>query len=501
MTAIADYAPPVDTYAETRPMPTIYLMREPITLIRGHVIMLCGMGGVGKGMVVVDAAARTSRGETASGEPGTTIMVTPEDDVQETVAWRLRAADADLRRIIDMTTLDGGAPFRLDATKAGTGSVGQLRAMVDRLQKHDEELRRKGITDPARMSNPLLVVIEPLLATVTAGSIGSDTGARAVIAPLQKLARETGVCVLVSHHMTKGGRDVAGSRAIVNAPRVVYEIVKDPHHDQVAIVTLKKTNIMGTTGGSRYMIAGEGTDAHVVWARPAPGIECTDDEIPGVPDWRARALRGPLTAIDGAQLRPVGAFERMRQGDMVAHLQAMHGGAPDFLQASTLIALHNVRHDADALIPHRHGAARKLLAITAGQTPAGEDDTTREPRHPAAQTEAPPVPGNGAGDRTTAGPRAARASSARGAQPPPPPAKRHVRPVWQDGELVLPGGPTAAEVAAGILDDDVSLPEYLDRLQDAVRREDQVTIDDLRAASRCPHRRSSLCRKCRRRRA
>lgn len=375
MTDTTEYAPPLDTYAGVRPERTIYLFSDhTITLPRGHVVLLCGMGGVGKGMVAVDFAARVSRGETASGEPGTTIMVTPEDDAQETVAWRLRAARADTRRVVDLTTLDGGAPFRLDATRAGTGSVGQLRATIDRLAEFDDRQRLSGITDPARLANPVLVVIEPLLACVTAGSIHTDTGARHVLAPLQQLARETGVTVLITHHMTKGGGDVAGSRAIVNAPRLVYEIVRDPDHDQVALITLRKTNIMGTKGGSRYMIAGDGTDARVVWARPQAELEDDpEQDRPGLLPWRARALKGPLAAIDGAQLEPVRPFDRMRQGDMVAHMRAMHNGTtPDFLERSTLIALHNVRHDADALVPHRHGKIRAMLAITAG----GETDDT-----------------------------------------------------------------------------------------------------------------------------
>ncbi len=427
------YQPPVRTYAGIRPVHSIYLINDhTITLPRGQVVILYGPGGIGKGRIVCNFAGRNSRGENASGEPGTTIMITPEDDSAETVAWRLRAERADLDRVIDMTTLDGGAPFRLDAKGGSRASsemalaraASELRDKIDQLAAHDDEQRRLGVTDPALLANPTLVIIEPLLAVVGAAAINSDSGARHVLAPLQKIAEETGVTVLITHHSTKGGGDVAGSRAIINAPRVVYEMSRDPDHAQVAMITLRKGNSLAMDGGSRFMIDGAGTDARVMWAKPR--AEILADQATAIPAWRMRALAGPLTAIDGAQTEPVPDFARMSDADRLDHLEQMHGmrvGAlrrqPGYLR-ETLVQIHGLRPD-DAMVPHRHAAAgRVMLALPAG-APAGEDDTTREPRKPAVAEEAPPVPDDGAGEGSAPAPSADGGTAPRGTQQPPPP--------------------------------------------------------------------------------
>lgn len=402
------YRSPVRTYAGIRPVHSIYLINDhTITLPRGHVVILYGPAGIGKGRIAANFAARNSRGENAAGEPGTTIMITPEDGPAETVAWRLRAEQADLDRVIDMTTLDGGAPFRLDAKGGSKASsemalaraAAELRSKIDELADHDDEQRRLGVTGPALLANPTLVIIEPLLAVVGAGAINTDSGARRVLAPLQKIAEETGVTVLITTHTTKGGSDVAGSRAIINAPRVVYEMSRDPDHAQVAMITLRKGNSLAMDGGSRFMIAGDGTDARVVWARPR--AEILADADAAIPDWRARALHGPLTAIDGAHTAPVPDFTAMADADRLDHLEQMHGmrvsalrRQPGYLR-ETLAQLHQLRPD-DALVPHRHSAGRVMLALPAApEAPAGENYTTREPRQPAVAEEAPPVPDDG----------------------------------------------------------------------------------------------------------
>lgn len=368
--SFADILP---TYASEPLVPTIHLFRDhTITLPRGHVVVLFGPGGVGKGMLSVDFAARNSRGENAAGEPGTTFMVTPEDDINETVAWRLRAAGADTRRVIDKTTLSGGAPFRLGAAGgAGSGmakalttamTVGELRGDILALQEYDDKLREAGETDPALYANPTLVIIEPLLACTDGGSLATDAGARSVLAPLQELAADTGVCVLITHHSTKGGGDIAGSRAMLNAPRIVYEIARKKG-EPFAQITLNKANIMGLSGSSRYAIVGEGTDAHVAWADKDGNIIGRVPQIDGLPAWRARALAGPLTAIQGAELRPVAAFEEMSDAERLLHLGDMHGmpayraqalaSTPGYLR-EMLVNLHRIRHDQMAVVPHRH---------------------------------------------------------------------------------------------------------------------------------------------------
>lgn len=357
------------TYASEPLVPTVYLMREPVPLVRGHVIVAYGPGGIGKGMVAMSLAALNSLGVNAAGQPGTTVMITPEDDINETVAWRVRASGADPRRIVNLTTFDDGERFRLgvsgktqaqrrEAELAGLLSMQRLEEVITDLQAHDEELERAGVTDPALYANPTLVVIEPLLACVSGNLLATDDGARSVIEPLQKLAARTGVCVLITHHSTKGNADIAGSRAMLNAPRYVYEFAPPKAGSRACTVSLRKGNKLPAFTAA-YAIVGEPPDGQVVWGTPG-GVLGTPEQVEG---WRARALRGPLAAIEGAYLDPVPAFADLDDAEKMAHLSAMHGGPPlrapvPALPGHTRQLLADM-HDRDELpvVPHRHDAA------------------------------------------------------------------------------------------------------------------------------------------------
>jgi len=72
---------------------------------------------LGKGQLMCDLAARVANSHSESvssdsGETGSVIMITLEDDLSETVAYRLRAAGANLARVHDMTLLGSRVTVR-----------------------------------------------------------------------------------------------------------------------------------------------------------------------------------------------------------------------------------------------------------------------------------------------------------------------------------------------------------------------------------------------------
>src|SRR5688572_19661070 len=84
----------------------------------GKPTLLVGDPGLGKSLVSNDVAARVSRGlawpcESASCEPGGVLMLSAEDDPDDTIVPRLMAAGADLERI---TFLDGVREYRDEGT-------------------------------------------------------------------------------------------------------------------------------------------------------------------------------------------------------------------------------------------------------------------------------------------------------------------------------------------------------------------------------------------------
>ena len=89
------------SYAEIPELPTLWLWDQRIP--RGDVTLLFGEGAVGKGRMLCDLIARVTTGApmplcAEGSDPGSVIVIQPEDDPNEQVAARLRASGADLGR-------------------------------------------------------------------------------------------------------------------------------------------------------------------------------------------------------------------------------------------------------------------------------------------------------------------------------------------------------------------------------------------------------------------
>lgn len=245
-------------------MPVTYAdeEREPLEtewtwegrLPRGAVVLVAGWRQSAKGLLACHIAAAVTKGRPLPGEesgrePGDVVMVMAEDDPNEDMAWRLRAADADLSRVHDFTELDDGSPFELSASATVPGNTPDLLAFI-------RQLREQG-------RNPRLVILDPLNALVMYGSIKTDQGARRVIGRLRQVAKRTGVTILVVHHFVKSG-SIGGSQGIVDAPRWVYEIQPDPASPEYKIFHLYKCNV-AVGEDLRYRIISDGHNSRIEW--------------------------------------------------------------------------------------------------------------------------------------------------------------------------------------------------------------------------------------------
>ncbi len=210
------------TFAEVEDLPIVYLdlpgvMHNKIT--RGDVTMIVGPGGASKGQIGIWIAAALSHQGMKS------ILVTPEDDIETTVGPRLTAADAEKHLIENMTTLESGAPFLLHADGKTPGCIGTLRQKVD-----------EGYT---------CIIIDPILSCLGNGSISSNKGARALLAPLMAMAKETGVAIVLTHHTVLGpdGKPkAAGSKGLTDTLRLVYMAKGDDYNPAIRVLSTLKTN-------------------------------------------------------------------------------------------------------------------------------------------------------------------------------------------------------------------------------------------------------------------
>jgi AAA domain len=223
----------------------------PGWIARRHVNLVTAPGGTSKGLFVVDIAARVTTGRPWPGEndgtplrePQAVVIIAPEDDPNESLAPRLAAAGADSSLVYNLTELSDGSPFILP------DSIPELRAAL-------AEIRQTG-------TEVGLVILDPLSALVER-SIASNIGARRVLAPLEKLARDEDIAVILTHHTVKSG-STAASKGITDAVRIALRITRPDKTSDARVLSYEKTNIASGTSTLRYVVVEDGLDTRIAY--------------------------------------------------------------------------------------------------------------------------------------------------------------------------------------------------------------------------------------------
>jgi AAA domain len=309
----AAFAAPAETRGLRPPIATPYEEIDaldpewlwPGRIARGEVTILAGQGGIGKGYLGADLVSKVSRGDpmpgtTKRGRPAHVIMITPEDSAQTSFAPRLTAADADLRLVHDLTE-----------TSAGTFQVPDdlptLRAAIDEI------------------GDVAMVWMDPLSAV---SSVSLSTASRVrqqIMNPLQRLARDTGIALVVVHHVVKSGA-IAGSTTIVDAARSVLKVTRDEMDERIRVIELEKSNIAsGDTEAILYTVQGEWPNVTVTYTSSAPGAPAPIDD-------------GTLTPLDaGGRLeRIMGDYELRTAQQAARDAKCSYGMARQLLNRMVL---------------------------------------------------------------------------------------------------------------------------------------------------------------------
>lgn len=221
----------------------------PSRIARGKVSMLAGNPGLGKSQVTANMAATVSVGgswplDGASCELGNVVILSAEDDPEDTIRPRLEAAGADLSRV-----------FILEAVvEPLTGGAKELR----RAFNLKTDLDRLGVmlTD---IGGAALIVIDPVTAYLGATDSHKNAEIRALLAPLSDMAGKHGAAVVCVSHFNKasGGEalmKVTGSLAFVAAARAAFVIVKDPEDEHRRLFLPMKNNLGNDHSGLAFTV-------------------------------------------------------------------------------------------------------------------------------------------------------------------------------------------------------------------------------------------------------
>ena len=244
------------TFADVTPLPVDWLLPGMIPL--AETTLLVAKGGSSKTFLAVDLAARVTTGAlmpdgSAGGPAGDVIFVSAEDDPSTSLIWRLGAAEADLGRVVNLCDV-GGVPFSMPT--------------------HLPALRRAIAT----ADNCRLVVLDPLAGLSDVSLAAVATVRKQIMRPLQCVARDFGVAVLLVHHTTKDGKTVAGSAGVVDTARSALMVTPDADNPAVKVVQVVKTNIGApSTAALRYRLEGVWPATRVVWC----GTDAADETDTG----------------------------------------------------------------------------------------------------------------------------------------------------------------------------------------------------------------------------
>lgn len=237
---------------------------------QGKITTLAGYGELGKTFIgCCDIPARLSRGRgwpdsrNTSNPASDTIIVSLEDDPEDTLGPRLDANDADCNRI---HFLDGVADRQADGIRPFT---------LDDVRHLETTLRRNP--------NVKLVVLDPLGGFMPKHSDShKDADTRRALGPLRQLAADFQVAVLGIAHLGKNiqpgtvaAHRVLGSVGLVNASRSVWLVFADPADSRRRLLLPAKCNLSPTPpSGLAFRIVPPG---QVQWE--AETIDQTADEF------------------------------------------------------------------------------------------------------------------------------------------------------------------------------------------------------------------------------
>lgn len=231
----------------------------------GKMTLVAGDPGLNKSLLSLDLSAAVT---TAARHPwegvmsGEVLLLSAEDDIEDTVVPRLIAAGADLRKI-----------RLLKATKCFDPKSKKVTEREFCLSPEDVVAMGRAL---ASLNDTVrLVVVDPVSAFL--GSVDSHVNAqvRAALTPLKSLAAKHRAAVLLISHLNKAGATgsssalyrVSGSLAFTAAPRATFAVAQDEDDENRRLFLPLKLNLAKKGDGLAYTVHTVDDQPVLVWER------------------------------------------------------------------------------------------------------------------------------------------------------------------------------------------------------------------------------------------
>jgi hypothetical protein len=234
----------------------------------GKLALVDGDPGLGKSTMLLDIAARVSRGDAmpdgSHGDvvgAGGVVILQAEDGLADTIVPRLLAAGADLDRI---------EAFTFMAEPAETDHEGRTRKPAHDRLPHLADVQ--GLADVIARIEARLVIVDPLVAFLPPRiDSNKDSEVRQGLSGVVGLAGVSGCCVVGVRHLNKASALSAlyrggGSIGIIGAARSGLLVASDPDSPARRVLAPLKSNLAPIAPSLAWHLeASAGGVAHVVW--------------------------------------------------------------------------------------------------------------------------------------------------------------------------------------------------------------------------------------------
>lgn len=215
----------------------------------GKLTLFAGDPGLGKSLVTLDMAARVTCGSewpdgvASSGQPGSVIVLSAEDDAADTIRPRLEAAGADLSKVHILQAVRHAKPN-------GGISLEHFSLETDLVALQDAV---------AALGDVSFIVLDPVSAYLGDTDSHVNARVRGLLAPLAGLACGLGVAVVAVDHLSKSNRPALyrpnGSIAFVAAARAVWLFARNPDDPAQRLMLPGKQNLGPDQAGLSYTVA------------------------------------------------------------------------------------------------------------------------------------------------------------------------------------------------------------------------------------------------------